>query len=69
MFQILVVIGFTIVIYNLIAALFNMVSSKRDSKKMLRALALRVFFSILIFVSILTAHHFDLITSSGIPVS
>ena len=49
MIKILILIAFGLIIYNMGKALFNLVSSKGNSKNLLKALALRVLFSISLF--------------------
>ncbi|OUW06193.1 MAG: hypothetical protein CBD16_00420 [Betaproteobacteria bacterium TMED156] len=68
MFKVIVIIGFILIIFNLGHALFNMIGSKSESKKVVRSLALRVLFSIILFVLILISNYFGLIESTGIPV-
>jgi hypothetical protein len=68
MIKILILFAFCLIIYNLAKALFNLVSSKGSSKKLLKALALRVTFSILLFCIILIAHFAGFIDPTGISL-
>ncbi len=68
MFKIIVIIGFGLIIFNLGFALFHLISSKGSSQKLVKSLALRVTFSIVLFVLILISNYFGLIDSKGIPV-
>ena len=68
MIKILILIAFGLIIYNLGKALFNLVSSKGNSKNLLKALALRVLFSILLFCMILIAHFTGFIDPTGISL-
>jgi hypothetical protein len=68
MFKLFIIAAFILIIYNLGSALFHLVSSKGNSKKLIKALALRVSFSILIFLSILLAYYLGFIEYTGVPV-
>tara|TARA_S200000501_G_C20777662_1_gene723458 strand:- start:453 stop:659 length:207 start_codon:yes stop_codon:yes gene_type:complete len=68
MFKIIVLIGFGLIVFNLGFALFHLISSKGSSQKLVRSLALRVAFSILLFILILVSNYFGLIDSKGIPM-
>ena len=68
MIKILILITFGLIIYNLGKALFNLVSSKGSSKNLLKGLALRVLFSILLFCMILIAHFAGFIDPTGISL-
>tara|TARA_E500000331_G_scaffold15522_1_gene13563 strand:- start:897 stop:1103 length:207 start_codon:yes stop_codon:yes gene_type:complete len=68
MFKIIVLIGFGLIVLNLGFALFHLISSKGSSQKLVRSLALRVAFSILLFILILVSNYFGLIDSKGIPL-
>ena len=50
-------------------ALFNLVSSKGSSKNLLKALALRVLFSVLLFCMILMAHFAGFIDPTGVSLT
>lgn len=67
----LVVLAFLAIIASLGSALFFMMSDGRDGKpkssNMVRALALRVGFSIVLFICILLAWKFGYIQPTGIP--
>ncbi len=68
MFKIIVIIGFGLIIFNLGYALFHLISSRGSSQKIVKSLALRVTFSIILFVLILVSNYFGLVDSTGIPV-
>ena len=68
MIKIIILIGFSLIIYNLGTALFHLVSKKGSSKKLLTALALRVAFSIVVFCLILLAHLGGMIEPTGISL-
>jgi len=68
MFKIIVIVGFGLIVFNLGFALFHLISSKGNSQKLVRSLALRVTFSIVLFILILVSNYFGLIDSTGIPV-
>lgn len=67
----LIALAFLAIIASLGSALFFMMKDGRDGKpkssNMARALALRVGFSILVFVCILIAWKFGYIQPTGIP--
>ena len=69
----LVLLAFVAIIGSLGSALFFMMRDGRDGKpkssNMVRALALRVGLSILLFVCILLAWRFGYIQPTGIPLS
>jgi len=69
MIKILILIAFGLIMYNLGKALFNLVSSKGNSKNLLKALAFRVLFSILLFCMILVAHFAGFIDPTGISLT
>lgn len=68
----LVILGFLAIIGSLASALFFMMRDGRDGRpktsNMVRALGLRVGFSILLFVCILLAWKLGYIHPTGIPV-
>ena len=68
MFKLIVIIGFGLIVFNLGFALFHLISSKGNSRTIVRSLALRVGFSIILFVLILLSNYFGLIESTGIKV-
>tara|TARA_B100000963_G_C22625047_1_gene671905 strand:+ start:222 stop:440 length:219 start_codon:yes stop_codon:yes gene_type:complete len=69
MVKMVIFIGFGLVVYNLGVALYHLVGSKGSSKTLLRALAMRVAISILIFSLIITAHLLGLIEPTGIKLT
>ena len=69
MIKILILIAFGLIIYNMGKALFNLVSSKGSSKNLLKALALRVLFSVLLFCMILIAHFAGVIDPTGVSLT
>ena len=69
MIKILILIAFGLIIYNMGKALFNLVSSKGSSKNLLKALVLRVLFSVLLFCMILIAHFAGFIDPTGVSLT
>ena len=69
MIKILILIAFGLIIYNMGRALFNLVSSKGSSKNLLKALAFRVLFSVLLFCMILIAHFAGFIDPTGVSLT
>jgi hypothetical protein len=69
MVKVAILFGFILVIFNLANGLFHLVSKKGNSKKLLKALAFRVLFSILIFLLIISAHFFGYIEPTGINLT
>ena len=69
MIKILILIAFGLIIYNMGKALFNLVSSKGSSKNLLKALAFRVLFSVLLFCMILIAHFAGFIDPTGVSLT
>ena len=69
MIKILILIAFALIIYNMGKALLNLVSSKGSSKNLLKALALRVLFSVLLFCMILIAHFAGFIDPTGVSLT
>ena len=69
----LVVLAFVLIIASLASALYFMMTDGKDGKpktsNMARALAMRVGFSILLFVCILVAWKLGYIQPTGIPLS
>lgn len=63
-----IALAFVLIIGSLASALFFMVRDKGGSRNMVRALSLRVGFSIALFVFILIAHQLGWIESTGIPL-
>jgi Protein of unknown function (DUF2909) len=72
--KVLVFVAFAAIIASLGSALFYMLRRSDDtqeatkSRRMARALALRVGFSILLFVAVLVSHQLGWIQPTGIPV-
>lgn len=63
----LVVIGvFLAIIWSLGTALYHMATDRGDSKKMVRALALRVGLSVGLFLLLMAAWYAGLITPTGL---
>ena len=69
MIKILILIAFGLIVYNMGKALFNLVSSKGSSKNLLKALAFRVLFSVLLFCMILIAHFAGFIDPTGVSLT
>lgn len=67
LFRILVVVLFAAIVSSLAIALFHLSSGKGDSKKMVRALTVRISLSIALFLLLLLAGHMGWITPR-IPV-
>lgn len=63
-----IALAFVLIIGSLASALFFMVRDQGGSRNMVRALSLRVGFSIALFVFILIAHQLGWIESTGIPL-
>lgn len=66
MSKVLIGLGFLAIVASLGSAFFYLMRDKGQSNKTVRALALRVGFSILLFATLLIAHRFGLIESGGI---
>ena len=72
--KVLVFLAFVAIIASLGSALFFMLRRSEDaeestkSRRMARALAFRVGFSILLFVAVLVSHQLGWIQPTGIPV-
>jgi hypothetical protein len=64
--KILVALGFILIIASLGSALFFQMRDKGKSNRTVYALALRVGFSILVFLLLVIAHHFGYIQPTGI---
>lgn len=62
----LIVIVLVAIVISLGSALFHLSSGKGDSKKMLRSLTVRIGLSVALFVLILLASKFGLITPHGV---
>tara|TARA_B100000214_G_C23759114_1_gene531392 strand:+ start:384 stop:590 length:207 start_codon:yes stop_codon:yes gene_type:complete len=68
MFKIIVLIGFALIIINLGFALFHLINSKSGSQKVVKSLAMRVLFSVVLFILILILNFYGLIEPTGVPV-
>ena len=64
--KILVAIAFCLILFSMGSALFFLMKDKGRSNRTVRALAMRVGFSIALFLLILLAYHFGLIQPTGI---
>ena len=66
--KIIIVIAFVLIIASLGSAMVFLIRDKGKTRNTVRALALRVGFSVALFVFILIAHQLGWIQSSGVPV-
>ena len=66
--KIVIVVAFLLIIGSLASALVFMIRDRGRTRNTVRALALRVGFSIALFGLILLAHYFGWIQSTGVPV-
>jgi O-antigen/teichoic acid export membrane protein len=64
--KILVIIVLAAIVISLGSALFHLSSGKGDSKKMARALTIRVALSLVLFILLMAAWGFGLITPHGL---
>ena len=64
--KILVAFAFILIIASLASALVFMMKDKGKTNRTVKALALRVGFSITLFILLLIAYHFGLIQPTGI---
>jgi cytochrome bd-type quinol oxidase subunit 2 len=64
--KILVIIVLAAIVISLGSALFHLSSGKGDSKKMARALTIRVGLSVVLFILLMVAWAFGLITPHGL---
>lgn len=64
--KILVAFAFVLIIASLASALIFMMKDKGKTNRTVKALALRVGFSITLFILLLIAYHFGLIQPTGI---
>jgi hypothetical protein len=64
--KILVIIVLGAIVISLGSALFHLSSGKGDSKKMARALTIRVGLSLVLFILLMAAWAFGLITPHGL---
>jgi len=65
--KILVIITLFAIIFSLGSALYHLSSGKGDSKKMARALTIRVGLSLALFILLMLAWYNGLITPHGLP--
>jgi len=64
--KLLIGIAFSAIVLSLGSALFYLMRDRGTSNKTVKALALRVGLSILLFVSLLLANRFGLIETTGV---
>ena len=64
--RILIAVVFALILISLGSALFYLMRDKGGSNKTVQALALRVGFSIALFLFLIAAHHLGWIESTGI---
>lgn len=64
--KILVGIAFSLILISLGSALFYLMRDKGTSNKTVKALALRVGFSVALFLALIIAHRLGLIETTGI---
>jgi Protein of unknown function (DUF2909) len=67
--KIIVLIAFLLILASLGSALIFLVRDRGKSRNVVRALSLRVGFSIALFVCLLLAHAMGWIQSTGIPIT
>lgn len=65
--KIIVAIAFILIIASLGSALVFLMKDKGQSNRTMKALAMRVGFSITLFLLILLANHYGLIQPTGLP--
>ena len=65
--KILIVLTLFAIVISLGSALFHLSKGKGDSKKMARALTIRVGLSVALFILLMVAWYNGLITPHGIP--
>jgi hypothetical protein len=68
-FRILVIVVFIAILASLGSALYQLTRRGGDSKKMIRALAIRVGLSIALFLLLMILWYFGIIAPHGLPVS
>jgi hypothetical protein len=66
--KIIIVIAFVLIIASLGSAMVFLIRDKGRTHNTVRALALRVGFSVALFIFILIAHQLGWIQSTGVPV-
>ena len=64
--KIVIALAFVIIIGSLASALFFLLNKKSDPRNMARALTIRIGISVLLFLTLLVAHYFGLINSTGL---
>jgi hypothetical protein len=67
--KILIIVTLFAIVFSLGSALFHLSRGTGDSKKMARALTIRVGLSVLLFILLMLAWYNGLITPHGMPVS
>ncbi len=67
--KILVIVVLFAIVGSLGSALFHLSSGKGDSKKMAKALTVRVGLSVVLFILLMLAWHNGLISPHGLPVN
>jgi len=65
--KILIIVTLFAIVFSLGNALFHLSRGKGDSKKMARALTIRVGLSVLLFILLMLAWYNGLITPHGVP--
>lgn len=68
LYKIIVIAVFIGILASLGSALYQLSRRGGDSKKMIRALAIRVGLSIALFLLLMTLWYFGVITPHGLPV-
>ena len=66
--KIVIVIAFVLIIASLASAMVFLIRDRGRTHNTVRALALRVGFSVALFIFILIAHQLGWIQSTGVPV-
>jgi branched-subunit amino acid transport protein AzlD len=66
--KVVIVIAFALIIGSLASALVFLVRDQGKTRNVVRALGLRVGFSIALFLFILLAHQLGWIQSTGLPI-
>jgi hypothetical protein len=67
--KILIIVTLFAIVISLGSALFHLSKGKGDSKKMARALTIRVGLSVLLFILLMLAWYNGLITPHGMPTT
>ncbi|HEU4622096.1 MAG TPA: twin transmembrane helix small protein [Burkholderiaceae bacterium] len=63
--KLLILLAFLLIFASLFSALVHMMRGQNDRRRMARALTVRISLSVLLFVSLLIAHHFGWIQTTG----